>query len=831
MNFRNWRHGILILVSVLSALILLTNVGATSAQDAERAPTAATSAQLQLDDVAQQIAGFDRELDSLSDKVSADGVGDTALLRLKVQAEGLSDKVLAVDQQLKAELEEVERRLTALGAVPEGGEDAIVAAERKTLNARRASLNTLLTHTADTSSQLGKVISDINAKRRAIFTDAILERTTIDGNVFEQAYEEYQSQSSVLWTKLSSWGQFVLSFKRFSLLGALFLSLSAALVLVVIGYRLFGPLLFRDPDEEDPPYLSRLSLAFWSTVVPTAGLAVFCGLSLFFLNSFNVLRADIEPMVRAFLQVVVVFFLVYKVSRSTLAPWLANWRLVRVSNAGARQLTIAILMLAVINSMDYLASGVSAALGAALVLTVVKSFLAAVLSGLVILRMAFMRPLLGADDALSAAGRPWPRTVVALLITVGLTLIISAGVGYVGLAGFIASQIVITGAIGVTMYIGFLSARAVSEKHAFAATAVGKMLIGRFSPSDTTLDQIGLAGGLALNLLVLAIGLPLILMQWGFHFVDIWFWVSNTFSEFTIGSISISLAGIVTGAVIFFIGLMATRMFTRWLDGNVLDRSQLDSGVRNSVRTGVGYVGIAVAALIGVSAAGIDLSSLALVAGALSLGIGFGLQNIVSNFVSGLILLVERPFKIGDWVVTSSAEGFVKQISVRATEIETFQHQSIIVPNSELINAAVGNWTHRNRLGRAEVAVGVSYDADPRRVIDLLIGLADAHDLVLKFPEPSVEFVGFGDSSVDFILRVHLADVLDGFGVRNDLRIAIFERFREEGIEIPFPQRDVNLHVKTPETAAPIKVDTPPPVHENPHHVADTMGEDGGGTQ
>jgi small-conductance mechanosensitive channel len=225
-------------------------------------------------------------------------------------------------------------------------------------------------------------------------------------------------------------------------------------------------------------------------------------------------------------------------------------------------------------------------------------------------------------------------------------------------------------------------------------------------------------------------------------------------------------------------------------------RSQIDTGVRNSVSTVLGYAGIVLAALLGISAAGFDLSSLALVAGALSLGIGFGLQTIVQNFVSGLILLVERPFKVGDWIVNGPVEGFVRRISVRATEIETFQNQSIIVPNSQLINAAVGNWTLRNSVARSEIQVSVAYDSDPKQVMDILLELAHSHPLVLTMPEPNVGFQAFGQFSMDFELRFHVADIFQGGPVRNDIRVAIIKRFREEGIEIPLPQQELRVRVK-----------------------------------
>ena len=172
-----------------------------------------------------------------------------------------------------------------------------------------------------------------------------------------------------------------------------------------------------------------------------------------------------------------------------------------------------------------------------------------------------------------------------------------------------------------------------------------------------------------------------------------------------------------------------------------------------------------------------------------------GLQSIVNNFVSGLILLFERPIKVGDWIVTASGEGTVRKISVRSTEIETFDRSSIIVPNSELISSTVTNWTHKNKLGRITVPLGVAYGSDPEKVKEILLKCANDHPMIVSYPEPFVTWMDFGESSLDFQVRAFLGDISQGLTVRTQLRFAIFQALKEAGVEIPFPQRDV--HVKS----------------------------------
>ena len=325
-----------------------------------------------------------------------------------------------------------------------------------------------------------------------------------------------------------------------------------------------------------------------------------------------------------------------------------------------------------------------------------------------------------------------------------------------------SQQIVITGAILATMYIGYpdRAARCPRKAPSRAPRSAGAAKALQLDP--TTLDQLGLVVSIAINLLVGGGRRAADPVQWGFQPGDIQAWVYSVATGITIGSVTISLTGILSGILVFVLGYFLTRWFRGWLDGSVMARGRVDAGVRNSIRTVVGYAGILLAGLLGVSAAGIDLSNFALIAGGLSLGIGFGLQNVVSNFVSGLILLAERPFKVGDWMVAGDNSGTVKKISVRATEIETFQRQTVIVPNSELINSAVGNWTHRNKLGRVDIKVNVAYGSDARRAAEVMDGIVRSHPLVLKNPEPFVLFVNFGPAALEFEMRLFMADILNG---------------------------------------------------------------------
>ena len=787
---------LLVLIAVPEHSLAQQNETPTASSDTSAASNAAATAEL-VEKQTVLVRELAANVDALELQMRAEGSGDTELVTVRNELEALSINLDASRNTFTPRLQEINNRLDQIGPPGDGDtEPEALKEERSLLSQEKADINAVLGEIENLALRIERLINEIQQIRRDLFASQLTKRYSVTDALSSDMVGDFFAELEHLRQTVSSWLQFILRFKLSATLLAGFISFAAAAVLFFGGRRLFGSLIFADPLVEEPPYFSRLSVAFWSTLLPSLALAVFLGTSYALMVYFDILWPDIGRLLSTTFNVIATVFLVNRLAHALFSPGLPNWSLIPVAPEASGKLYWLVWVTSIATGFDFIFSRVNDVLGSPLSLTVAKSLLATFVVGVLVILIAFVKPFKNADGST----RSWPRWLLYPLLALGLSTIVAGILGYIGLARFISQQIVVTGAIFATMYIGHMTARALSDLGAIRSTMFGRWLDRNFESNQTLEDQLGLLFSVSINVLIVAIGIPLILLQWGFQWGDITTWALRSLRQIQIGSVSFSILDVLTGILVFVVGFFLTRWFQRWLDGSVMTRGRVDVGVRNSIKTVVGYTGIAIAILVGVSAAGINLSSLALVAGGLSLGVGFGLQNIVSNFVSGLILLVERPFKTGDWIVAGSTSGTVKKISVRATEIETFQRQSVILPNSELINSAVGNWTHKNRLGRVDIPVGVSYSANPRRVHAILTEIAKAHPTILKNPEPMVYFAGFGDSSLDFEVRFFLADVMSQLAIQNDIRFAIYDRFKEEGIEIPFPQRD--LHIRTGDVVA-----------------------------
>lgn len=265
-------------------------------------------------------------------------------------------------------------------------------------------------------------------------------------------------------------------------------------------------------------------------------------------------------------------------------------------------------------------------------------------------------------------------------------------------------------------------------------------------------------------------------------------------SLISMGESNLTIGLVLTLIISFIVLFVGSEWFRRILVNKVLNRYQIETGTRQSIGTIVKYVLILAGIFSILQTSGVDLSAFGILAGAIGVGIGFGLQNVTNNFISGLIILFEQPIKIGDRIEVGDVTGDVVKISARSTTIVTNDNISIIVPNSQFIDSQVINWSHSDRNIRFNFPVGVSYQEDPERIKKILLEIASANPGVLKTPEPDILFEDYGDSSINFNLRVWTSEYINKPKVlKSQLYYEIFRRFREEEVEIPFPQRDIHL--------------------------------------
>ncbi len=762
----------------------------------------------QLEKVLQPVRRITSLLEDYEKTVERVKDRDEELARVRIDIDKIPGEARTAISAIEPRLAEIKAQIDKLGPAPKSGEppeSAEVAAERTRLNALSAELDGAIKSAELADVKARQLIGRVQDLRQAIFANQVLSRTKhspLRPSLWQSVFDEMPNAGRELVAIAKGWWARASS-RLYELAAIISLSLLIYFGLKIMRRRVFAARLTRPEGSPPPKFFERAAVASWvgpARFLPRAAAVLFLYVGL---ESSELLYLQTDRIAGVLLWAILIAIIVFSLSWAVLQPNRREWRLFNLSDASAERLHLIIRMVAVVFGVDLVLRDLVKMLYLPFQVSVAQAFVSTLVFAILLFALArtplepqrAAAPEEGAEPDTSAFPRAaWLK---ALLVLLAVFIGGAALSGYVALARFVSAQVLLTGTVAVVIMLMHLGIRAISGDSRVAGaeeTGVGaRMFGGRLKLDDAQRRQMDRVLYGVLNTLLAIVAVPILLFTWGFSGPEITALFKSAIFGFDVGGIHIAPTRILLAIALFVALLFATRLIQRWLKATLLQPSRIDSGLANSIHTGVGYAGYALAALAAISYGGLDITNLAIVAGALSVGIGFGLQSIVNNFVSGLILLVERPIKVGDWIAVGAYEGHVRRISVRSTEIETFDRSSVIVPNSELISGTVRNRTHRNALGRVEIAVGVSYASDPERVKELLEKVVQESPMVLKFPAPLISFDNFGASSLDFTVRAYLSDVNKSVSTATDLRIRIFKALGEAGIEIPFPQQDVHL--------------------------------------
>ena len=772
-------------------------------------PPAAAPAFDNITALASRVEGLRVRLGQAESAFSRAGLTDADMLRIEAELTEIAAETRALVAEIEPIVSNAEARLAELGPAPEDGEPAepeTIAAERVQLSAALAEREAVLRNTRLLTVRADQLAGQMQQLRRDQFTERLSERTSsiLSPLLWHEALADLPAFFRGLGLLLNDTVAALPGRVQGADVIVLVIGVFAIAAVTVLLRRAIAGFALRDPDIDEPDISQKAVKIAWmfaaNAIIPTAALVGFA----FLTGILDVFNPRFETLLYSLIVGVGVILTFTALSTGFLAPAQPNWRIGKFSDRYARGGATAIRFIAVVLAADIFLAGAGDVLLMPVASEIAVSGSVAMLVGIGVL-VALQRISAGRREAEEEDGQApvpapsadlgfvrWPWIRIILWFT-AVIVILATLAGFVALASFLARQLA-----GFSLIMALLWLLVRLSDYAFTVglktgTPANRSLSISTGFSPPALERFGIVLSGLSQLVLILLAVVLIATPWGFSTVDWVGFINRNFAGFQVGEIRISPARFLAAVGVVVIFLLLFRVFRNWLEKRYLPSTNFDPGLQNSIATIIGYIGVIVAAIIGFDYIGLDVENLALVAGALSVGIGFGLQSIVSNFVSGIILLAERPIRAGDWIIAGDYEGTVRKISVRSTEIETFDRASVIVPNSDLITGTVKNYTHLNTIGRVIINVGVGYDSDPEQVRDLLLNTARENSGVLAYPEPRVFFQDFGASSLDFSLYAFLVDVNSTLTVRSDLRFAILKALREADIEIPFPQRHLTL--------------------------------------
>ena len=744
-----------------------------------------------------------KQLDTMTAKLNSGKVTKDQTSDLVQNLTQIQNALTQARQGFTAELDSVQKKINALGPAPEkdATEPAAIAKQRKEFTvqadndkAQIAQIDLLTTKIDEINSLILKI------RNRQLLDNILVKQSSIiHPQEFWESLTSFAGFVFELFKSPLSWYQNLNPGRQATVNNNILAVITGMLAALIAAYflrryikRRFG----YQASVERPDYSQKVRAGIWMFIARGVIPAAIIGAFLFWLKNNELINKDsFGLLLRTIALYLLYYYLAKAVVKVTFTPFNGKWRIIEVSDERAKATSSALIFSAaaicivsffqdLANQMNYDSS----------IIYALKIFANAVKAFCVVLvaRKALYDNKTLTDDEITA-----DTPVAELTTTSKISLFISFAMviaflislfGYIRLSEYVINRSIISAvAIGI-FYIADKLIRGI-----FHRILLFRFWVRTFRINRRTLVKTEFWFGLLLTPVMWIFGALTLLAVWGVSVDLLLARVKSFLVGFNIGGVHISITSILLGIVSFFVLLSLFKMLKNsFINGN-LSKIEMSDGLRNSVVSSISFLGFIISGILAIAVMGGSLSSIAIIAGALSFGVGLGLQNMVSNLAAGMTILWERPIKIGDWVIINGQEGIVKQINMRSTELETFDKSTIIIPNSDILSKSLTNYTYSGRLGRVVIKVGVGYDSDVDQVKQTLLELAVANADVLDSPEPSVNISNLADSSIEFQLNCFTSNVFKRGAIGDNLREKIISRFRELKIDIPYPQRTVHL--------------------------------------
>jgi potassium efflux system protein len=728
-----------------------------------------------------QLAAARKQIDDMRKRV-ADETDDATLVKQRGDALDIQSKADAVSEALTPQLASVTARLSELGTPPEGAKEAPdVAAQRAQLEKNSRALDAQIKLARLLSVDAGQTAEQISAQRRKQFQARLGERR--DSFLSGQFWTEFQEEFPRDLQRLEALGDdLATAVVQTPKWGWLLLAGAAALT---IALRIWiGRLILRLTATRVPPgRLRRSFLAVAQVVLSVATPGIIALLIHTGLDWDSQLSDNTVSLLATLVATVCFGGFVSGLGNALLSRRRPSWRLPPISNAAATRLQWLPNLLGTLVVMIWLAERLPVLLNASLTTTItltgiVAALIMATMSAVLVIGRRLRRKLIQETEA------PAPFWISLLLGILWAVLVLSLAcllAGYVAFGAFLAKQ-----ALWVLIVLASAYLVAILIEDGFS-TLLGTTHREGEREGASLRDQAAvLLSGLG-RVVVALLAIILLLAPFGEGPMDLVQRFDQLHKGLSIGEAQIRPGAVLQALVVLALSLLSVKLLKRWLSNRYLPTTELDPGMQLSAATLFGYAGFVIAFALSLSAAGIGLERVAWIASALSVGIGFGLQAVVQNFVSGLILLAERPVKVGDWVSLGGVEGDILRINVRATEIQMGDRSTVIVPNSEFVTKTVRNVTHSNPLGLVQIKLPMPLSTDAEAVRELILQAFTDHEDVLETPAPNVFLDGIDNGHLIFNARGYVSSPRAAYGVRSALLFTVLKRLHDAGLEVSSP--------------------------------------------